>query len=165
MANNFDIKKGLAACWGLKTFSRYVLEKIHAATLDVLRSTGVRVDSEEALGILDKGGCQVNKKTAVVKFPDNLVMQALSMCPSQILLAGRDSEKDFVMGGRAVGFTTFGTGVQTEDLESGEIRDSTKEDVARIARLTDALEHMDILSSPVAARDKPDASFDRTQDH
>ena len=160
MANNFEIKKGPASCWGLKTFSGDMLVKIHAATLDVLQSTGVRVDSEEALGILDKGGCQVNKKTGVVKFPDHRVMQALSMCPNQILLAGRSKENDFLMGGRAVGFTTFGTGVQTEDLETGEIRDSTKEDVARIARLTDALEHMDILSSPVAARDKPDASFE-----
>lgn len=160
MDHKFDTRKGLAACWGLKTFSRDKLEKIHAATLDVLRSTGVRVDSEKALGILDKGGCQVNKKTGVVKFSDHLVMESLSMCPSQILLAGRTSEKDFVMGGRTIGFTTFGTGVQTEDLETGEIRDSTKEDVARIARLTDALRHMDILSSPVAARDKPNSSYD-----
>lgn len=160
MEHKFDTRKGLAACWGLKTFSRDKLEKIHAATLDVLRSTGVRVDSEEALGILDKGGCQVNKKTGVVKFSDHLIMESLSMCPSQILLAGRTSEKDFVMGGRTIGFTTFGTGVQTEDLETGEIRDSTKEDVARIARLTDALQHMDILSSPVAARDKPNSSFE-----
>lgn len=160
MDQKFDRSQSLATCWGLKTFSREVLEKIHAATLDVLRSTGVRVDSAEALGILDKGGCRANKKTAVVKFPDDLVMDALSMCPGQILLAGRNSENDFNMGGKAVGFTTFGTGVQTEDLETGNIRDSTKEDVARIARLTDALRHMDILSSPVAARDKPDSSYD-----
>lgn len=146
--------------WGLKTLSQDALEKIHAATLDVLRSTGVRVDSEEALDILEKGGCRVNKKTGVVKFSDQLVMEALSMCPSQILLAGRKKENDFIMGGRTVGFTTFGTGVQTVDLETGEIRDSTKADVARIARLTDALRHMDILSSPVTARDKPYASYD-----
>ncbi len=146
--------------WELKTLSRDALDKIHASTLDVLGTTGVRVDSSEALGILKRGGCSVNTKTGVVKFPDHLVMQALSMCPNQILLAGRSSQYDFIMGGRKVGFTTFGTGVQTEDLETGEIRDSTKKDVAQIARLTDALQHMDILSSPVAARDKPDSSYD-----
>lgn len=146
--------------WGLRTFSRDALDKIHTATLDVLESTGVRVDSEEALGILEKGGCHVNKKTGVVKFPGDLVMDALSRCPSQILLAGRNRENDFMMGGTKVGFTTFGTGVQTVDLETGELRDSTKEDVARIARLTDALPHMDVLSSPVAARDMPHASYD-----
>ncbi len=146
--------------WGLKTLTRDVLNKIHTASLDVLSSTGVRVDSPEALNILEKGGCTVNKKTGVVKFPAHLVMETLSMCPDQILLAGRNSQHDFKMGGRKVGFTTFGTGVQTEDLETGEIRDSTKKDVAQIARLTDALQHMDVLSSPVAARDKPDASYE-----
>jgi len=146
--------------WGLKTLSRDALDKIHAATLDVLQSTGVRVDSREALKILSKEGCWVNMKTGVVRFPEHIVKQALDTCPSQILLAGRKPERDFMMGGREVGFTTFGTGVQVEDLETGEIRDSTKSDVARIALLTDALEHMDVLSSPVEARDKPVSSHD-----
>lgn len=146
--------------WGLKTFSPDALDKIHAATLDVLRSTGVRVDCDEALDILDKEGCWVNKTTQVARFPDHIVMQALSMCPSHVLLAGREASNDFMMGGKQIGFTTFGTGVLTEDLETGEIRESTKEDVEKIALLTDALDHMDALSSPVAARDKPDVSYD-----
>jgi trimethylamine--corrinoid protein Co-methyltransferase len=146
--------------WGLKTLSHDALDKIHAATLDVLQSTGVRVDSNEALKILAKVGCWVNPKTGVVRFPEHIVKQALDTCPSQILLAGINPDRDFMMGGREVGFTTFGTGVQVEDLDTGEIRDSTKADVARIALLTDALEHMDVLSSPVEARDKPGSSHD-----
>jgi trimethylamine--corrinoid protein Co-methyltransferase len=125
--------------WGLRTFTRDGLEKLHAATLDVLRTTGVSMDCDEALDILAAGGCWVNKKTRVVKFPDHVVTQAMSMCPSHILLAGRDPENDFMMGGKQVGFTTFGVGVKMEDLETGEIRESTKADVAQIARLTDAL--------------------------
>ena len=61
--------------WGLKTLTRDALDKIHAATLDVLQSTGVRVDSQEALKILAKEGCWVNVKTGVVKFPEHLVKQ------------------------------------------------------------------------------------------
>ncbi len=146
--------------WGLKTFTRDGLEKIHMATLDILGSTGVSMDCDEALDILDKGGCRVNRKTRVVRFPEHLVTQALSLCPSQFLMCGRDPENDFIMGGREVGFTTFGTGVKMEDLETGEIRESTKDDFGQIARLTDAAPHMDILSSPVAACDKPDSSYD-----
>ncbi|MBW2407973.1 MAG: trimethylamine methyltransferase family protein [Deltaproteobacteria bacterium] len=150
----------MATGWGLRTFTRDALDKIHAATLDVLRSTGVSIDCDEALDILNKGGCWTNKKTRVVRFPDHIVTQALSLCPSHILLAGRNPDNDFMMGGKQVGFTTFGVGVLTEDLETGEIRESTKEDVEKIARLTDALTHMDILTAPVAARDKPDSSYD-----
>jgi trimethylamine--corrinoid protein Co-methyltransferase len=146
--------------WGLRTFTRDGLDELHAATLDVLRTTGVSVDCDEALDILEKGGCWTNNKTRVVRFPDHVVNQAISLCPSHILLAGRDPENDFMMGGKQVGFTTFGVGVLTEDLETGEIRNSTKEDVADIARLTDALPHLDVLTAPVVARDKPDQSYD-----
>ncbi len=146
--------------WGLKTFTCDALDKIHAATLDVLRTTGVSVDCDEALNILHDGGCWINRKTRVVRFPEHVVTQAISTCPSQILLAGRDPENDFMMGGKQVGFTTFGVGLFTEDLKTGEIRESTKEDVAQIARLTDALMHMDILTAPVTPRDKPDSSAD-----
>ena len=76
--------------WGLKTFTADALDKIHAATGDVLRSTGVSIDCDDALDILHDGGCWVNKKTRVVRFPDHIVKQAISMCPSHILLAGRD---------------------------------------------------------------------------
>jgi trimethylamine--corrinoid protein Co-methyltransferase len=146
--------------WGLRTFTQDALDKLHAATLDVLRTTGVSVDCDEALSILKKGGCWTNNKTRVARFPDHVVNQAISLCPSHILLAGRNPENDFMMGGKRVGFTTFGVGVLVEDLETGEIRDSTKADVENIARLTDALPHMDILTAPVAARDKPDESYD-----
>jgi trimethylamine---corrinoid protein Co-methyltransferase len=145
--------------WGLTAFSRDVLEQIHAATLDVLQSTGVSVASDEALDILKKGGCQVNRKTQVVRFPEHVVKAALDLCPSQILLAGRDPANDYLMGGKMVGFTTFATGVQTEDLQTGAIRESTKDDVAAISRLTDALDHLDVLSSPVVPRDVPETSY------
>lgn len=116
--------------WGLKTFTRDAIDKLHAATLDVLRTTGVSFDCDEALDILRGGGCRVNKKTRVVRLPDHVVNQAIATCPSPILLAGRDPTNDFMMGGKQIGFTTFGVGVLTEDLETGEIRQSTKEDVA-----------------------------------
>jgi trimethylamine--corrinoid protein Co-methyltransferase len=146
--------------WGLRTFTRDALDKLHAATLDVLQTTGVSMDCDEALDILKKGGCWTNTKTRVVRFPEHVVNQALALCPSHILLAARNPDNDFMMGGKRVGFTTFGVGVLTEDLKTGEIRESTKEDVENIARLTDALPHMDILTAPVAARDKPDESYD-----
>ena len=146
--------------WGLKTFTQDALEKIHVATLDVLHTTGLLVDCDEALDVLDKGGCWVNKKTKVVRIPNHIVMDALSTCPSHILLAGRDPAKDFIMGGRKVGFTTFGTGVLVEDLETGKIRESVNDDAAKIALLSDALENIDTLSEPVVARDKPESSYD-----
>jgi trimethylamine--corrinoid protein Co-methyltransferase len=144
----------------MNTLTEDDLEQIHAATLDVLQSTGIYVDHDEALSILEKGGCWVNKKTKVVRFPSHLVNEALAQCPSHIRLAGRDPEHDFMMGGRKVGFTPFNTGALTQDLETNEIRESTLEDVKNMAIMCDALENVDVESPPVSAQDMPESSYD-----
>jgi trimethylamine--corrinoid protein Co-methyltransferase len=144
----------------MNTLTEDDLEQIHAATLDVLQSTGILVDHDEALNILEKGGCWVNKKTKVVRFPPHLVNEAMVQCPSHILLAGRDPEEDFMMGGRNIGFIPFGTCALTQDLETNEIRGSTLEDVRNMAILCDALEHVDVLLPPVSAEDMPASSYD-----
>jgi len=146
--------------WGMNTLTKDDLEQIHAATLDVLQSTGIYVDHDEALSILEKGGCWVNKKTKVVRFPRHLVNEAMVQCPSHILLAGREPEHDFMMGGRNVGFTPFGCCALTQDLETNEIRESTLEDVKNMAILNDALEHVDVAQPPVSAEDMPASSYD-----
>lgn len=146
--------------WGMNALTNDDLEQIHAATLDVLQSTGIYVDHDEALSILEKGGCWVNKKTKVVRFPHYLVDEAIAQSPSHILLAGRDPQEDFMMGGRNVGFIPFGCGALTQDLETDEIRDSTLEDVRNMAILCDALEHVDVVQPTVSAEDMPASSYD-----
>ena len=146
--------------WGLNALTEDDLAQIHAATLDVLQSTGIYVDHDEALSILEKGGCWVNKKTKVVRFPHHLVNEAAAQSPSHILLAGREPEHDFMMGGRKVGFTPFGTGALTQDLETNVIRESTLEDVKNMAILCDALDHVDVALPPVSAEDMPPSSYD-----
>ncbi len=146
--------------WSMNTLTGDDLEQIHAATLAVLQSTGIYVDHDEALSILGEGGCWVNRKTKVVRFPQHLVTEAIAQCPSHILLAGRDSAEDFMMGGRKVGFTPFNTAALTQDLETGETRKSTLEDVRNMAILCDALEHVDVASPPVSAEDMPASSYD-----
>jgi len=60
-----------------------------------------------------------------------------------------------LMGGRQVGFTPFGTGAITKDLETKEIRESTLDDVKNMAILCDALEHVDVALPPGSAEDMP----------
>ncbi|MCF8068704.1 MAG: trimethylamine methyltransferase family protein [Desulfobacterales bacterium] len=146
--------------WGLKALSKDMIEDIHNATLEIMQTTGIRFDSDRALDIFEKGGCWVNRKTKVVRFPRHLVNDAITSCPNQIIMAGRDSRHDFMMGGREVGFTPFGVGVTTQDLETGELRDSTKADLEEMGVLIDALPHMDIYTPPVTPRDVPNESYD-----
>ncbi len=146
--------------WGLQMYSQDQYDRLHEATLEVLRLTGVEVHLDEALDVLEEGGCIVDRETKIVKFPAHVVEQALAMCPSQILLAARDPQYDYMMGGRQVGYTDFGCGIMVVDPETGELTETTNEDVGKTALLCDAMENVDVYSTAVVARDKPDSSYD-----
>jgi trimethylamine---corrinoid protein Co-methyltransferase len=135
-------------------------DAIHQASLEVLGEAGVKVASEEALEVLAAGGCRVEAQDQMVRFPAQVIEEALENAPGKILLASRDAEHDYLMGGRTVGYTNFGEGTQVFDPETGELRTSTLNDVALTARLCDALEMTATYERAVAPNDAPDHAHD-----
>lgn len=129
--------------------------EIHLATLEVLKETGVFVESEEALEVLDGGGCKVDPKTKTVKFPAWVVEDAIRTAPATFVACGRRPEDDIVLEDNRVSFTNFGEGIMFVDPYTGEHRDSTKADVAKAARVIDALEHIGTYERAMCSHDKP----------
>ena len=152
----FNERRGFS----LNMFSDDELQAIHYATLDVLETVGVKVFCNEALEILDGAGCDVDRSTNTVRFPQHLVEDALRSAPRSILLAGRDPDNDVILEGRRVGFTNFGAGVMIVDPHTGEMKETTKRDVGNTALVCDALDSVDIYSSAVVGRDMPESSID-----
>jgi trimethylamine--corrinoid protein Co-methyltransferase len=138
---------------GLKIFTDDELEEIHLATLEVLQNTGLFIEGEEALDILDGGGAVVDRNKKVVKFPPYLVEDAIRSAPSKLLLAGRNPKNDFVMESNRVGFTNFGEGVFVIDPYNGKLRETTKADVADSAKIVDYLSELDVYERAVGASD------------
>ncbi len=155
LKRNFHAGNHLSGGFSLNIFSADELYEIHLATLEVLEKTGLFIEGEEALDILDGGGARVDRKNRIVKFAPYLVEDAIRSAPPKILLAGRNPKNDMVLEGNRVGFTTFGEGIYVEDLETGEIRNSTKADVAASALLADYLNHVDVYERAVGASDVP----------
>lgn len=129
------------------------LEQIHLATLEVLENVGVRIDCEEALDIFRQAGARVEDDKKIVHIPAYIVEGAVKTAPHQFTVGGRDPKNDVIVGGDRVSFIPFGEGVTVEDPYTGEIRESTKEDAAKIARLTDALDSFSYSFDTVIARD------------
>mgnify|MGYP000844876588 CR=1 FL=1 len=152
-----SLKAGVNQCsgFGLKMFTEDELFDIHCATLEVLRHTGIKVESKEAQEILGDGGCIVNPKTNMVKFPAYVVEDAIRSAPSTILLAGRNPKHDFVVDGKRVGFLNFGEGIMINDPFTNEYRQTTKADVGKTALVCDALDQIDVYERAVSARDVP----------
>jgi trimethylamine---corrinoid protein Co-methyltransferase len=145
--------------FGLNCISDAAVERIHDATLEVLKHTGIKVYSEDALEIYHGGGCTVDKANQTVYFPAHVVENCIRSAPPSFVMAARNPQHDYVMGGRRVGFCNFSCGVQVADLEDGSIRESTKKDTENVSKLVDYLDQYDILDCPVVPRDVNQAIF------
>ena len=60
-----------------------------------------------------------------------------------------------MLGDGRVNWIPFGCGIKTKDLETGEIRNTTKQDIADNARITEALPEYDVCMQTVVAQDVP----------
>ncbi len=129
------------------------LDALHEATLELMEDYGLQIHGDEALDILEGAGCQVDRSNDRVRFPRNLVNDSIESCPEEFTLCGRDPKNDTLVGGKHVAFKNFGTGVFMLDPYTGEIRESTKEDLGNVARFCDAMESVDVFSIAVTAGD------------
>ncbi|HHS97992.1 MAG TPA: hypothetical protein ENK08_08875 [Chloroflexi bacterium] len=131
------------------------VQRIHTATLDIIESVGVRFPSHKALDIWEAHGATVDRDTMVVKAPGHLIEEALKKAPPVYTLAARDPAQDLPLDGNHVYVGTDGCGVQIIDLETGELRRSRLQDVADIARVSDDVEEIAFIWTPVSAQDYP----------
>lgn len=136
-----------------KVLSDDEISDIHTASLEILEKTGVYVEDDDAMDLFDSIGCRVNSDKKIVKIPHYLVEKAIRTAPSRITLGARNPDKSYVMEGKRVTFTSFGEGVSVVDINSGEVRESTKRDLAAGARLMDALGAYGVCHRPVSSLD------------
>jgi trimethylamine--corrinoid protein Co-methyltransferase len=137
----------------LKILSKSEIEEIHQRALDVLQQIGCFIESEEALNIFEKHDAMVDYSNRIVKFPRNMVEEALRLCPSSILLAARDPARDIHAEGDRVYFGPGTLPIKVRDLETGEIRSGTLKDCEDFARLIDALEFIHFFKGMITPSD------------
>jgi trimethylamine---corrinoid protein Co-methyltransferase len=129
------------------------LDALHASTLELMGDFGLQMHGEEALDILSAAGCDVDRSNDRVRFPANMVNDAIESCPEEFTLCGRDPKNDTLIGKKRVAYKNFGTGVMIIDPYTGEVRESTKEDLGNVARFIDALPEINVFSIAVTAGD------------
>ena len=131
------------------------VQRIHTATLDVIETVGVRFPSQRALDIWEAHGATVDRETMIVKVPGPVIEEALKHAPPAYTLAARDPAQDLPLDGNHVYVGTDGCGVQVIDIDSGERRRSSLQDVGDIARVADSLEQIAFHWVAVSAQDCP----------
>lgn len=131
------------------------VERIHEASLRVLERTGMEVRSETLVKALGAEGADVDVETLRVRFPRDLVAEAIDRAPSSYVMHGRDPAADVVLDGANGYLTCDGCASDVVDLRTGQMRPSTKQDLIETTRVADAIPEIAIVWQPVAARDVP----------
>ncbi len=129
------------------------LDRLQDATLAVLENVGVRFPNERSLEILGDHGCAVDRGTQIVKFPRELVREAVARAPRSFTMAARNPAFDLVLQEGVSYYTLDGCGVTAVDPVTREERPSRKEDLARQARVADWLPGIGFVWATVSAQD------------
>jgi trimethylamine--corrinoid protein Co-methyltransferase len=129
------------------------LDTLKSGTYQILEEVGVRFPSQKALSIFADSGADVDWDTQVVKLKPDLVDKALSTAPRSFVLGGREERFDLLLDGNHSYLCTDGCGTRVIDLETRQERSSRKEDVARMARICDALPLIGFFWPLVSAQD------------
>lgn len=135
--------------------SNQELDGIHKQSISILEEVGIRIRSEKALGLLENEGAQVDWQEQTVKIPRELVEKYLKLCPKSFTLGARVEKYNLDMPGKISTINLDGTGTRVRDFHTGQRREAVLDDVAKAARVFDAMEEGTVLWPPVVAHDVP----------
>lgn len=129
------------------------VQAIHHTSLDILSQTGIVMKNEAARQLLlDAGAWESDGR---IKIPSHMVTDAIAAAPSRIPMHNRLGQLTMPLEADKVFFGPGSDCPFTIDLETGERRSPTTEDVQRIAHLSDGLEQIDFVMGMGVPSDVP----------
>lgn len=123
------------------------IDRIHGASLEILRRVGVIVPHVEALRRFEDAGAHVDREEQRVRIPDELVADSLTRAGKQFTLYGRDLARKAAFGRGERNYNSIAGEALWVDTPGGERRYATIGDVASACRLADALDGINIVGS------------------
>ncbi len=138
----------------LEILSRDEIERIHAATLEVLRRVGIKVWEPTAFRLFREAGADADARTLMVRISEQLLRETIRKAPAEFEMYGREPRYRLRYGGNRVHFSVGGLATQVQDLE-GKVRLATLQDVENLARIADSCEHLHHVSMMTTPSDVP----------
>ena len=141
----------------LRVLNREQALAIHTAALEILEKIGVKMEHPGALEMLADAGGRVFDGDWI-KLPAYLAEEALRSAPRQIVLYDQNGNKAMPLVDHNVFYGTGSDTTFTLDLETGQRRRCTLQDVGRFARLVDGLENISFAMSMGNPEDVPNVN-------
>jgi trimethylamine--corrinoid protein Co-methyltransferase len=115
---------------------------------------------EATIELLEKQGSTVDWDRARVLIPRDMVLAQINKAPEKVILYSRDGKNDLDLTRHRVYLGTGGAAIRIIDLESGESRSSTLEDLFNLGRLVDNLDNIHFFLRPCIPTDIPETDYD-----
>ena len=125
--------------------TREQIRDIDAASVRMLEEAGIYLEDEEMLATLASRGCPVQGRR--VRLPRDFVEETLAQVPSTFTLYSRDQREALTIGGEGRIAANSGVDPRIYDLETGELRLSTIQDVGDTTRVLDALPRVGVVAA------------------
>ncbi len=129
--------------------------RIHSTAVAGLEAVGVKIGTDRGRKLLQKAGAEVDARTHIVRIPSSLVEEILKK-RVPVTMYGRHPSQDAVLDFQHVHVCNDGCGVLAVDYETGERHESTSEDLARAARVGNAMDNLHVFWPTVTSMDVPD---------
>ena len=113
------------------------IEKIHDTSLRVLEEFGIAFNHDEAVDILERAGCEVDREALpapLVKFPRAFVLEQIAQAPSEFPIYARNPKNDIIMGGNHMVLAPVYGPPNVQDLDKGR-REATLHDFHNFVKL------------------------------
>ena len=138
-----------------KPLSEKQIEDIYHTALRILQELGMGEAPEKLVQQATSCGAVVNELGRLC-FPSSMTEDIIDQAAKTFPFYGRDAKHDFEIGGDRVYFGTGGAAVQTLDLETGQYRPSTLNDLYDFTCVADSLKNVAWFTRCCVATDVPD---------
>lgn len=137
-----------------------LIQQILEEAYQLMQSPGIKVQSAEALALLDGAGAQVDAAAQVAHIPAGVVEKALESVPRQFYVYNRAGQPVVNYGGDAVHFDPGSSGVHMLNPETLEHQPSYTADLVRLVKVAEMLPQYDAQSTAVVCNEVPKAIGD-----
>lgn len=148
------IRAGMAG-GTLKVLTDAQVGQIHEAALQALETIGLADAPQSGIDLMVSVGA-IHGPDGRLRFPRQVVEDALGKAARDITLMGRDTAHDMHLSGTKVHYGTAGAAVHIVDPATNTYRESTAQDLYNAAQITQSLDNVNFFQRPMVCRDVAD---------
>ena len=139
----------------LTVLSSDEISTINSASVELLSTIGIKIDSPSARQLFKKNGAEVNDNDLFIKIPEPLIKEKLKKAPNSFKLHGPDGKFNFEVNTTSTQYATIGTPVKIYDpSKKSGVRKTVLADTIKQIRIVDSLKnincsHIDVWPNDV----------------